>query len=297
VLSGISAYGVATHATHFYRASCNIQDQHEVVAAQIRQLTSNRDLILVGDAGAIPYLSERHAIDAIGLGGYGGLPFARAAVLGEGAIAELLQRLPIAERPKYFAMYASWFPFITGQLGEQMQQVSVTDNVICGATTKSIYLANYSLFEDPGPAGGDRATPRATGREALDHSAELDEIDIGDLLSERPHNVLATGSARGAVWGVVVHESTTRAYFDAGRPLVAAATLQWQTSADTVLVRASGDCSALLVDGIKPTQSTPSGDAHYVRYSISAARRVHTLSLDRGAGGCVVLHLWATPPN
>src|SRR5205085_3425275 len=63
----------------FGRASRNILDQHLTAGALIRQdpaLQSKR--VLVGDAGAIPYASDVPALDVIGLGGFRGLPFARA---------------------------------------------------------------------------------------------------------------------------------------------------------------------------------------------------------------------------
>jgi hypothetical protein len=64
----------------FGRASRNIRDQHLTLGKFLGVLKPHR--VLVGDAGAILYESDRPGLDIIGLGGYHGLPFARAGVHG-----------------------------------------------------------------------------------------------------------------------------------------------------------------------------------------------------------------------
>ena len=66
----------------FGRASRNIRDQHIVAGRMLKEMDAGR--VLVGDAGALLYASDRPGIDLIGLGGYHDLPFARAGVHGLG---------------------------------------------------------------------------------------------------------------------------------------------------------------------------------------------------------------------
>jgi hypothetical protein len=57
------------------------------------------DRILVASPGALTYVAGRPALDLGGRGGFRGLPFARASRLGVGATLELIERIPVPERP------------------------------------------------------------------------------------------------------------------------------------------------------------------------------------------------------
>jgi hypothetical protein len=185
---------------HFARASANIAEQQVEVAHRlaIRQPRPRR--VLVGDAGAIPYLSGLDAIDGLGLGGYRGLPFARASVHGVPAVVELIERLPSAARPDVLALYPSWWSGLADVFGRRIDAVRITDNVICAADEKVIYEADWSALA---PAG--EARPEA-----------MDEIDIGDLVDERAHRYEIPAPQGGWVIGAVLADSG-RARFDAGR--------------------------------------------------------------------------------
>jgi hypothetical protein len=154
---------------HFALSTGNIRDQHIELAERIASLPSDAR-ILVGDAGAIPFVSRRAAIDALGLGGYRGLPFAQAAVHGEPATIELLERLAPNERPTHLALYPNWFRHTTGRFGVEIDRVTLARNVICGGPTKALYRADWSAL-DEGP-----------------RSKEVfDEIDVADVISEEEH--------------------------------------------------------------------------------------------------------------
>jgi hypothetical protein len=84
---------------YFGRASRNIYDQHVRLGRMLRGAAEPPPRVLVGDAGAIPYMSEGPTLDVIGLGGYKGLPFARATRAHVSAAVELIEHLPPAERP------------------------------------------------------------------------------------------------------------------------------------------------------------------------------------------------------
>lgn len=194
----------------FGRASRNIRDQHVVAGKVLAELHARR--VLVGDAGALMYASDRAGLDIIGLGGYHDLPFARAGVHGLGASLELIERLPPEERPDLMAIYPSWWGDLPTLFGQRLTQVPVVGNVICGGAEKVIYRADWSAL-DASPA------PRTMRpSEVL-----VDELDVADLVSEKQHRYVFPRPAMGFVDFRVLAEpiQTTRDLFDAGRVIPA----------------------------------------------------------------------------
>ena len=162
----------------FYgRASRNIRDQHMMAARHLRSLTPKPRRVLLGDAGAIPYVSYLPALDIIGLGGYHDLPFARATRLGVPGAVELIQRMGPRERPDVMALYPSWWGTLPLWFGSRMFGVDVRGNVICGGATKVVYQTDW------------RALDRGLVPSELTDAEELrDELDFADLLSEKAHH-------------------------------------------------------------------------------------------------------------
>ncbi len=78
--------------------------------------------VLVGDAGAILYESDRPGLDIIGLGGYRGLPFARAGVHGLPATLELIERIPKDDRPDVLAIFPTWWGILPVWFGEEVMR-------------------------------------------------------------------------------------------------------------------------------------------------------------------------------
>jgi hypothetical protein len=183
---------------HFARASGNIADQQVRVAAIVRDRRPAR--VLVNDAGAIPYLSGVPAIDGLGLGGFRGLPFARASVHGVPAVVELLERLPPADRPDLLAVYPGWWGGLADVFGRRVAAVRIEDNVICGADEKVVYEADWGALSGP--------EPPAAGL--------LDELDVADLVSERDH-AYALPRRGGWVVGRALAIGHVPSRFDAGR--------------------------------------------------------------------------------
>ncbi len=163
------ASGFARQIQHFSRASANVAEQQARVAEIVRDRGARR--VLVNDAGAIPYLSGVPAIDGLGLGGYRGLPFARASVHGVPAVVELLERLPRDERPDVLALYPGWWGGLADVFGHPIASVRIADNVICGADEKVVYEADWSPLDAP----------------LAVRPGSVDEIDLADLVSERDH--------------------------------------------------------------------------------------------------------------
>lgn len=186
---------------HFARASANIAGQQVEVADRLAKRSPRPRQLLVGDAGAIPYLAELPAIDGLGLGGYRGMPFARASVHGIPAVVELIERLPMSERPDVLALYPSWWPDLVNVFGRRSFGVKIADNVICGADEKVVYDADWSLL----------ATPNEKRPDAID------TIDVADLVDERSHAYVFPSPRAGWVIGRVLELPDGRRRFDAGR--------------------------------------------------------------------------------
>jgi hypothetical protein len=186
---------------HFARSSANIAGQQVEVAARLAAREPRPRSVLVGDAGAIPYLSGLPAIDGLGLGGYRGLPFARASVHGVPAVVELIERLPASERPDVLALYPSWWPGLADVFGRRFDGVRIDDNVICGADEKVLYTADWSALAPPGEA----------------REGAIDEIDVADLVGEAAHAYEAPFPRGGWVIGRVLALEGGAPRFDAGR--------------------------------------------------------------------------------
>jgi hypothetical protein len=207
--------GMALGASHvddaarFYaRASKNIHEQQVEAARRLARTRGPSDIVLLNDAGAIPYVSGLHAIDALGLGGYGRLPFVRASVHGEAATLELIERLPERQRPTVLALYPNWFPNTTRHFGHLLEKVTITDNVICGGDTKGIYDADWAgLRRDRDPLADTTRFGRAV----------LDELDVADVVSEEAHGY-TSAAPRGGFTLFDVRPGEARGdEFDAGR--------------------------------------------------------------------------------
>jgi hypothetical protein len=190
----------------FGRASRNIRDQHLIAGRRLAELGPRR--VLVGDAGALMYASDLPGLDLIGLGGYHDLPFARAAVHGLGASLELIERLPLGERPDAMAIYPSWWGDLPTLFGRRIEEIPVYGNVICGGAEKVIYGADWSALD----AGGRPRTVRAGER-------VTDELDVADLVSEKEHRYGFPHPAMGFVDFHVLADARDprRDLFDAGR--------------------------------------------------------------------------------
>jgi hypothetical protein len=199
-------------AWYFGRASRNILDQHVRAGVLIRHLRPKPRRVLVGDAGAIPYAADLPALDIIGLGGYGKLPFARATRQGVGAAIELIERMPVADRPDLMAIYPHWWDALPLWFGEPVPGgvVSVRGNVVCAGTNKVIYRPSWRVLADSGRPFG-----LAPGEQVVD------ELDFADVISEREHGYAMSRPATGhVVMKLLRHpERAHDQLWDAGRSI------------------------------------------------------------------------------
>jgi hypothetical protein len=207
---GVAASGLPTQAKFFADASANVHDQQIEVGRRLAVRMPTGASVLVGDAGAIPYVSGRNAVDALGLGGYHGRPFARAGVAGEGATIELIERMPARERPGYMALYPNWFGGITTSFGHEVDRVSLTQNFVCGGITKVIYEADWSaLADDATSEDGDGAR----------FGTVVEALDVADIESERDHAYESPAPLGGWTAFDVRLDAQGAKRFDAGRTI------------------------------------------------------------------------------
>jgi hypothetical protein len=159
----------------FGRACRNIRDQHIETGRWLRAVHPRR--VLVGDAGAMIYASDRPGLDIIGLGGYHTLPFARAGVQGLTATIELMEHLRADELPDLLAIYPSWWGILPTWFGAGVvARVPAVGNVICGGYEDVVYVADWHLLRT-----GEAARGVPTGLTVRD------TVDVADLVSEAAH--------------------------------------------------------------------------------------------------------------
>ena len=195
-------------AWYFGRGARNIYDQHVTVGRLLRDQFRPQPRVLVGDAGAIPYLSEGPTLDLIGLGGYKGMPFARATRAHVGAAIELIEHLAPEERPTLFAIYPSWWDELPLWFGSRMLEVPARGNVICGAPSKVVYRASWAALEGS-------AQPFS-----LPRGAEITgEFDWADVTSEQAgaYQRVPADGGRVALKVLPHPDEPWRDVFDAGR--------------------------------------------------------------------------------
>jgi hypothetical protein len=173
----------------FGRASRNIYDQHVRAGRTLRdEMRPAPQRVLVGDAGAIPYVSNLPALDIIGLGGFHGLPFARATRQNVAAGVELIERLKSSERPDVLAIYPGWWGDFPLWFGRRIGEVPVRGNVICGGASKVLYAPRWESLDRSEEPFSLKAGER-----------RVDGLDLADLVSEKQHGYALSNGSIGHV--------------------------------------------------------------------------------------------------
>jgi hypothetical protein len=175
----------------FGRACRNIFDQHITAGRFLDRIGAHR--VLVGDAGALIYASDRKGLDIIGLGGYRSLPFARAGLMGLSSTIELMEHIPPSDRPDVLAIYPSWWGILpTWFGGPVLARFPAEGNVICGGYEDVLYRADWQLL-------GTGEASRLLKEVASEHPGVTvhDQVDVADLLSEADHDYSFDAPASG----------------------------------------------------------------------------------------------------
>jgi hypothetical protein len=176
--------------------------------------------VLVGDAGAILYESDRPGLDIIGLGGYHLLPFARAGVHGLPATLELLERVPDADKPDVLAIFPTWWGVLPVWFASDvLRRFPVEGNVICGGYEHVVYRADWHVL-----GTGDRIRSLPAGDTRV-----FAQVDIADLVSEQANAYVFDHPSNGWTDMRVLPDPTDsrRDMFDAGRRMAVGKSERW----------------------------------------------------------------------
>jgi hypothetical protein len=126
----------------------------------------------LNDAGAIPLVSGLKALDLVGLTSND--PWALAYREGPGSLFEAIEHLPLDRRPDVLAIYPSWIG-LPDLYGEKIHEAKIEDNRTAAEATTPLFRFRADVL-------GSGARP------ALPHAGQIiDELDVADLESERPH--------------------------------------------------------------------------------------------------------------
>jgi hypothetical protein len=202
----------------FGRASRNIRDQHLTLGKYLGELKPKR--VLVGDAGAILYESDRPGLDIIGLGGYHGLPFARAGVHGLPATLELLEHVPDGDKPDVLAIFPTWWGVLPVWFAKDvMRRFPVEGNVICGGYEHVVYRADWHVL---GSGDHIRAVPAGNTR-------PFAQVDVADLVSEELNGYAFDHPSNGWTDMRVLPDPADRRHdmFDGGRRIAVGKSESW----------------------------------------------------------------------
>lgn len=283
----LGARRLPAQVAHFRAATANIRDQQIEVGTRIAKLPEG-SRVLLGDAGAIPYVSGRAAVDALGLGGYQRVPFARAAVHGEAATIELIERLAPSERPTHLALYPNWFGALTSRFGSELDHVTIEGNVICGGPTKGIYRADWSALDVPRPA--------------VSSASIVDELDVADVIDEAAHGYAPPTPHGGWTTLDVLVDAAGAKRFDGGRTIPDGKAESFTTTATargalTLRVRIDAGARGIVLRrgaSTKPLALEPprEGAWRHATIALDGIDRGELLTLEARGGEYRDYHVW-----
>lgn len=277
----------------FGRASRNILEQHVRTGDYVRAgVTPRPHRVMVSDAGAIPYIADLPAFDLIGLGGYGGLPIARASRQGVGAAVELIEHMRPSERPDLLALYPSWWGNFVLWFGRPIASFPVRGNVIAGGANMVVYRPDWEPLARSG-------TPFSLAP----HEHVTDTLDIADLLSEREHELTLSHPAVGFVDMKMLADprDPKKDLWDAGRLLTGDVRLTFRLRAEghqselAVRVAPAAPASLRLSQGEKVIGELalrPADNWQEVRLPLQDANPTRPFSLQVSSGATLLYHLF-----
>jgi hypothetical protein len=125
------------------------------------------------------------------------------------ATIELIERMPAYDRPELLAIFPTWWGSFPTWFGpEVVRRFPVEGNVICGGYEHVVYKADWHVL-------GTGSQPRG-----FDKGLEVrDEVDVGDLVSEKKHDYVFTRPQNGWTDMKILPDpwNERRDMFDGGR--------------------------------------------------------------------------------
>lgn len=136
--------------------------------------------IAINDAGALVYYSKpqdagQRMIDLVGLVTNGAANVYR---MGEGGLYEWLERLPVEQRPRYSAIFPSWFKEMSRVYDIFYKPIASFPDPFDPEFEKTIFEVNWNYAGVEDEPRRNSLWPGWTVR---------DRLDVGDLVSEREH--------------------------------------------------------------------------------------------------------------
>jgi hypothetical protein len=188
----------------------NIHDQQVATGRWIDRNLPPHAVVALNDAGAIAYYGGRRVVDLVGLVTNGSAAPNRA---GSGSLYEWLEGLPPAERPTHFAIFPSWYPYLTktSLIDRKLAQFTLGRNTISGGDLKAIYVANWSHVGDSEELWIRRSLLDLWGFRVVD------AVDVADLESEAEHDYTAFDTWRDTLREFPVDGMPDRSLIDGGR--------------------------------------------------------------------------------
>ena len=192
--------------SHRFGDNCrDLTQQHFKVARWVKQHTAAGSRIMVNDAGAIPYLSERYTYDVVGLASNEFYRLKKAIPFSDAPVWEALEDLP--RKPQYTVAYPEWIRQLNGlRVFEPLKRFRLQRRTMVANETKFVWRMRWDLLLDssaPPPA-------LAAGRRVTDR------LDVAHISDERAHGYrrLDRGKPRGEVRQ---QERGGKALIDGGR--------------------------------------------------------------------------------
>jgi hypothetical protein len=125
----------------------NINDMQVKLGSWVRDNTRPRDVIAANDIGAIFYLSERPALDLVGLVNPELLVKVRGLKIPSPARDQITFEYLREKKPDYLVVFPSWFPSMINRTEyfEPVYSITIPDDIICPSDTMTVYKCHWPL--------------------------------------------------------------------------------------------------------------------------------------------------------
>jgi len=123
----------------------NINEMQVKIGYWVKNNTRPDDLIAANDIGAIFYLSQRPALDLVGLVNPELLDKVQGLKISNSRRDQLTLDYLKERRPAYLIVFPNWFPSLVanGQYFRPVYSIVLTDNIICPADEMKVYKCSW----------------------------------------------------------------------------------------------------------------------------------------------------------